>query len=174
MDIRKCKVEEATAVGAFYDSIVKFMDDNGVNYPKWIYKVFPSTDYAIDAARAGTQFICVDGGKLLAAFVLCENPEGDYSKGAWSKNLAEGEYLVLHAVAVAPNYQRRGLGKKIIEYCIDYAAEKNYRVLRLDIVPSNLPAKKLYEACGFKFVGAADLRSEFSGVPQFCMYERNL
>ena len=169
MEIKKCTVEEAAAVGAFYDEIIKFMDANNVNYPKWIYKVFPSIDYALDAARAGDLFVCVDGEKILAAFVLCENPEGDYSKGAWSKNLAEGEYLVLHALAVAPNFWRQGLGKKIIEYCINYTAEKNYRALRLDIVPSNFPAKKLYEAYGFKFVGAADFGRTFSGIEQFCI-----
>lgn len=174
MEIRKCTVAEAETVGAFYDAIIKFMDDNNVNYPQWIYKIFPSTKYAIDAARAGTQFICVNGEKILAAFVLCEDPEGDYSKVTWSQNLANGEYLVLHAFAVAPDCQRRGLGKKILEYCIDYAVEKNYRAIRLDIVPSNLPAKKFYETCGFKFVGSADLGRTFSGIPQFRLYERNL
>lgn len=173
MEIRKCTVNEAAVVGEFYENTVKFMDDNGVNYPKWLYKIFPSTKYAIDAARAGNQFICTDGENILAAFVLCEDPEGDYSKGAWSQNLEIGEFLVLHAFAVAPNYWRRGLGKKIIEFCTNYAAEKNYRALRLDIVPENFPAKKLYEACGFKFVGAANLGREFSGIPKFCMYERN-
>lgn len=174
MEIRKCTVEEAATVGEFYDATVKFMNDNNANYPKWLYKIFPSTNYAVDAARAGTQFICADGDKILAAFVLCEDPEGDYSKVKWSLDLAEGEYLVLHAFAVAPDCQRRELGKKIIEYCANYAAEKNYRALRLDIVPSNFPAKKLYEACGFKFVGAAYLGREFSGIPEFCCYERNL
>ena len=174
MEIRKCAVSEAAAVGEFYDATVKFMEDNGVNYPKWIYKVFPTTDYATDSARAGNQFICTDGEKILAAFVLSENPEGDYSKGAWSQNLADGEFLVLHAFAVAPSVWRQGLGKKIIEFCTSYAAEKNYRALRLDIVPENFPAQKLYEACGFKFVGAADLGRGFSGIARFCMYERIL
>ena len=174
MEIRKCIVDEAKAVGAFYDEIIKFMDNNGVNYPKWLYKIYPTTNYVIDAARIGNQFICADGEKILAAFVLSENPEGDYSKGAWSKNLAEGEYLVLHSLAVASDFQQQGLGKKIVEYCISYATEKNYRALRLDIVPSNFPARKLYETCGFQFVGAADLGRTFSGIPQFCLYERNL
>lgn len=173
MIIRKCTVAEAAAVGEFYDATVKFMDDNGVNHPKWLYKIFPSTGYALDAARADTLFICADGDKILAAFVLSENPEGDYSKGTWSQNLLRGEYLVLHAFAVAPQFQRRGLGKKILEFCVNYAAEKNYRALRLDIVPENFPAKKLYETCGFQFVGAADLGRTFSGIPKFCMYERN-
>lgn len=173
MQIKKCTVDEAAAVGEFYDAVVKFMDDNNVNYPKWLYKIFPSAKYAVDAARAGTQFICAIGKKICAAFVLTEDPEGDYSKIKWSRDLAVGEYLVLHAVAVAPDFQRRGLGKKIIEYCANYAAEKNYSALRLDIVPGNFPAKKLYEACGFKFVGAADLGREFSGIPEFCCYERN-
>ena len=174
MEIRKCTVAEAAAVGKFYDATIKFMDEHGVNHLKWLYKIFPTTEYAVDTARAGTQFICADGEKILAAFVLSEDPEGDYSKGAWSKNFSAGEFLVLHAFAVAPEFWRRGLGKKVVEFCLSFAKEKNYRALRLDIVPSNLPAKKLYEACGFRFVGAADLGREFSGLPQFCMYERNL
>lgn len=174
MTIRKCTVNEAAAVGDFYDAVVEFMNDNNVNYPQWRYKIFPSKKYAVDAARAGNQFLCADGEKICAAFVLTEDPEGDYSAVTWSRALAVGEYLVLHAFAVAPDCQRRGLGKKIIDYCINYAAGKNYRALRLDIVPGNFPAKKLYEACGFKFVGAADLKREISGIPKFCLYERNL
>ena len=148
--------------------------ENATRRRRWPYKIFLTTDYALDAARAGNQFICADGEKILAAFVLSEDPEGDYSKVTWSRDLAAGEYLVLHAFAVAPKFWRRGLGKKIVEFCLSYAAEKNYRALRLDIVPSNFPAQKLYEACGFKFVGAADLGRDFSGIPQFCLYERNL
>ena len=174
MEIIKCTVDEAAKVGEFYDAIIKFMNDNGVNYPKWIYKIFPSTKYAVDAARSGTQFVCMAGEKILAAFVLSENPEGDYSKGTWSQNLSDGEYLVFHAFAVAPQCQRQGLGKKILDYCVKYAAEKNYRALRLDIVPENFPARKFYEGYGFKFVGAADLGRTFSGIAQFCLYERNL
>lgn len=174
MQIKKCPVIMAAAVGEFYDATVKFMNDNGVNHPKWIYKIFPSTEYALKVARADELFICEDGDKICAAFVLSENPEGDYSKVTWSQNLAVGEFLVLHAFAVAPDCQRKGLGKKIIKYCLNFAAEKNYRALRLDIVPENFPAQKLYEACGFKFVGAADLGRTFSGIPRFCLYERNL
>ena len=173
MQIKKCPVAEAAAVGKFYDETVKFMDEAGLNHPRWLYKIFPSMKYALDAARDENLFVCVDGEKILAAFVLSENPEGDYSKVKWSKNLATGEFLVLHAFAVAPNFWRRGLGKKIVDFCVNFAAEKNYRALRLDIVPENFPAKKLYEACGFKFVGAAELGRTFSGVPQFCLYERN-
>lgn len=172
MTIKKCTADEAANVGEFYDAVVKFMNDNNVNYTKWRYKIYPSIDYALDAARVENLFSCVDGEKILAAFVLSENPEGDYSKGAWTKNLAAGEFLVLHAFAVAPDCQRQSLGKKIVEYCANYAAE-NYRALRVDIVPENFPAKKFYEACGFKFVGAADLGRNIPGIPQFCLYERN-
>ena len=65
MEIRKCTVAEAAAVGKFYDATIKFMDEHGVNHPKWLYKIFPTTEYAVDAARAGTQFICADGENIL-------------------------------------------------------------------------------------------------------------
>lgn len=52
MEIRKCTVAEAAAVGKFYDATIKFMDEHGVKHSKWLYKIFPTTEYAVDAARA--------------------------------------------------------------------------------------------------------------------------
>lgn len=173
MEIRACTIDEAGAVGEFYDGLVKFMDDSGANFPKWRYKIYPSTDYATANAKLGTQFICVEAGKIIATFALHENPEGAYEKAAWSKNLARGEYLVLHGLAIAPEFQRHGLGRKIVDFCANYAKNKNYRAIRLDIVPENFPAQKLCERCGFKFVGAVDLERGVPGIPKFCLYERN-
>ena len=44
--IRKCAEAEITRIGEFYDRIIIWLD-NHVNYPRWIYGVYPSAGSAI-------------------------------------------------------------------------------------------------------------------------------
>ena len=61
----------------------------------------------------------------------------------------------------------------MVEFCIQYAKDKNYKGLRLDVVPDNIPAKRLYENCGFQYVGDVDLERGIEAIPVFSMYEFN-
>lgn len=55
--------------------------------------------------------------------------------------------------------------------CIIYAKERGFQAIRLDVVPDNVPAKKLYEKCGFVYVGDVDLEHGIEAIPEFSMYE---
>ena len=173
MTIEKCKQSDIITVGAFYDGVVKFLTEN-VNYPKWTYKVYPSEDFVREMTEAKCQYICREKGQIVAAFVLNDDPQGAYHKAEWSRQLSEGEYLVCHALAVAPHMQGRGVGKRIVRFCVDFAREQGYKAIRLDVVPTNYPAKKLYEQCGFRYLGDVDLERGYKEIPQFSMYELNL
>ena len=173
MIIRKCKIEDVESVGAFYDEVVKNLCAT-VNYPKWTYKVYPSVDFAREMTVAGEQYVCVEGDKIIGAFVFNDDPQGAYDSATWSANLQRGEYGVCHAVAIETSLQGKGLGKQIVEFCIRRAKELGYKAIRLDVVPDNLPARKLYEKCGFRYVGDADLLRGYEEIPVFSLLELNL
>ena len=82
--------------------------------------------------------------------------------------------MVCHALASATSLQGKGIGRQMVEYCIEYAKRHGYKALRLDVVPDNIPARKLYEKCGFQHVGEADLERGIAEIPMFSMYEINL
>ncbi len=170
MEIRVCTEGDIVTVGAFYDGVVKHLCEN-VNYPKWTYKEYPSEGSVRRMTEAGCQFVCMDGEQIVGAFVLNEDPQGSYENAAWSKPLARGEYMVCHALASAPEVQGKGIGRQMIEYCIEYARCRGFRAIRLDVVPDNIPAKRLYEKCGFQYVGDADLERGIEEIPLFSMYE---
>ncbi|KRN05949.1 ribosomal-protein-alanine N-acetyltransferase [Liquorilactobacillus sucicola DSM 21376 = JCM 15457] len=77
-------------------------------------------------------------------------------------------------VAVTPIFQRKGLGRYLLEVMIDYADELNYRSLSLEVRLSNKTAQALYKSLGFTSYGlkkeyyvsnredAVDMRYEFS------------
>ena len=46
-------------------------------------------------------------------------------------------------------------------------------MLRVDIVPTNHPAKKLYEKNGFTYAGDVDMGRGIEGIPEFSLFEFN-
>ncbi len=89
MNIRKCEQKDIAATGAFYDRVVEYLDSH-INYPKWRYKEYPSEKYAAAMTAEGCQYIIEEDAKIIAAFVLNRDPEGDYDKGKWSRELKAG------------------------------------------------------------------------------------
>ena len=172
MVIRLCGTEDIEAVGAFYDQVVEHLCKT-VNYPKWTYKKYPSIDSVRAMTQAGCQFVCIDHDMIIGAFVLNEDPQGKYENTAWRKSLTQGEYMVCHTLAAAPSMQGKGIGKQLVEFCVDYAKSRGYQAIRLDAVPDNIPARKLYEKCGFQYAGDVDLERNIEEIPLFSMYELN-
>ncbi|MBQ7776874.1 MAG: GNAT family N-acetyltransferase [Lachnospiraceae bacterium] len=170
LQIKRCSEADIVEVGAFYDKVVKHLCEN-INYPKWTYKEYPSEGSVREKTEAGCQFMCVEDGKVVGAFVLNADPQGKYENATWSRSLAEGEYMVCHALAADPQLQGKGIGSGMVAYCIEYAQKHGYKEIRLDVVPDNIPAKRLYEKCGFRYVGDVDLERNIEEIPLFSLYE---
>ncbi len=173
MEIRKCTEQEIVKVGEFYDQVVKYLCEN-VNYPKWTYKEYPSEPFVRAMVEEGSQFVCYEEGEIVGAFVLNQDPQGKYDNATWSKELFEKEVMICHALTTKTDIRGKGLGKEIVTFCVDYAKEQGMKGIRLDVVPDNIPAKKLYEKCGFQYVGDVDLERGIEAIPVFSMYELNV
>ena len=172
MNIRKITKAEIQKVATFYDNTVKWLDEN-INYPRWIYKVYPSFESVEEMTSLEAQYICEENGEIVAAFGLNNKPQGTFYKGNWEQELNEGEFLVIHALAIKPEKQKHGLGTTIVKFCIKHTQENGFKAIRLDIVPSNYPAKALFEKNGFRHVGDYDLEMRIKGIPEFSLYELN-
>jgi len=173
VEIRKCLEEDIVRTGQFYDSVILWLD-NHVNYPRWIYGVYPTVQSVQKTTVSGAQYICTDGGSILGAFALNADPQGKYQKGQWSQDLVDGSYLVIHALAIAPKMQRKGLGSDMICFCVNKAKSDGYKAIRVDIVPTNAPARRLFEKSGFTYVGDVDLELNIGNIPAFSLYELNI
>lgn len=168
----RCRQEHCDAVTAMYGRVLAELERT-VNYPKWT-KDHPGRAYVKEAIEKGEQFACVAHGAILGAAVLNEDPEGNYAIGHWSRHLPDGTYLVVHILAVDPAWKNRGIGGFLVDSAIAYAKDRGYCAIRLDIVPDNLPAKRLYTSRGFVSAGQMDLRPEIKEIPIFELYELNL
>lgn len=62
--------------------------------------------------------------------------------------------LELFSLWVAPEARGRGVGEALIAECLGWAAAHRPRAaMRLAVVETNAPARRLYERCGFGVIG---------------------
>ncbi len=172
MEFIKCKKEHIAAVTELYRRCVEALR-KGINYPKWS-DAHPSSEYIAESVLHGELFACVNEGEILGVTVLSENPEGSYELGEWTAELNRGKYLVIHALAVSPDHERKGIGAFLVDGCIAYAKSNGYKAIRLDVVTENTPAVKLYTKKGFTYAGTKDLERNIDYIPVFDLYELNL
>ncbi len=171
-EIRKCEESDIPAVGAFYDALIYHLLQR-INYPKWMYKIYPYESFVQEDVASHCQYACYNAGQVCGAFVLNEDPEGSYERGKWRYPLEQGQYQVIHAFGVDYHRNRQGIGSRMLRYCIHLAQTQGYRAIRLDVVPGNTPARKLYEKFGFLYAGEVDLDRGNTSFPTFGLYELN-
>ena len=172
-EIKKCTDKDIETVGAFYEDTVRIMNETNTNYPMW-WSGYPCMRSVKETTASGTQYFCTIDGKIYGAFVINDAPGGAYEKGDWKVDLDLGDYLVIHTMAVDQRMKGCGIGRLMVQYCIDHAKDSGDKAVRVDVVPSNIPSKKLYEKHGFTFAGEKDLERGIENIPTFLLYELNL
>ena len=171
MKFIKCEVSHFDSVALMYERCVRRLEEN-INFPKWSSN-HPSREYIKESIKRGEMFIVVEGEKVFGAAVLNEDPEGNYCLGDWKNKLSEGEFLVIHILAVDPALERSGVGGLLVDGSIAFAKKNGYKAIRLDIVPENLPAKNLYLSRGFESAGKKEKLRDIEYIPTFELFELN-
>ncbi len=170
--IVKCDESHLNMLVEFYGKVTDHLSRT-VNYPKWVPGVYPGRDSIHKAITDKVQYMCLEQETVTGAFILNADPQGDYSKGDWQRQLNEGEYLIIHTLAVLPELSGRGIGRYIVDYCIEKAKRERFKAIRIDVVPDNIPARRLYEKAGFTYAGEKDLSRNIEEIPRFALYEMN-
>lgn len=61
---------------------------------------------------------------------------------------------VINAMWVAPEARRQGVGRALLEACVEWARARHFRGVNLNVRMANAAARAAYEAAGFAFVRA--------------------
>ena len=79
--------------------------------------------------------------------------EETYDKIYDGKWLSNGDYAVIHRIAVDNTYKGLGLSHKIIKYTEDKCKENNVHSIKVDTHEENIPMQKLLTKNGFEYCG---------------------
>ena len=173
MQIRKGTENDIAEVTALYDALNDYLESH-TNYPGWRKGIYPTREDAAQGIAERSLFVAVIEGRIAGTFILRHRPEEAYALADWGRQPDYSEILVLYTFAVHPQFLHQGIGKKMLEFILSYAAEEKNQEVRLDVYENNMPAIRLYKQMGFRYVDTVDLGYGMYGLNRFRLYQRIL
>ena len=142
------------------------------NGPRWKNGVYPLREHAEEALSNGTLYVA-EKKKKIAGTVVYSREQGDvYRQISWQIAF-DVPVIVICKLAVHPDYLGCGVAKSLLNYATLLGKEQGIKAIRLDTYEENFPAIKLYETCGFKYMGRIDLGLEkIYGLKWYKVYEK--
>ncbi len=109
--------------------------------------------------RAG--YIIQQDEVIIGYFTVLINDEPEYKniEGKW---LSNGDFIVVHRVAIADEFIGKGFARKIFEHLEELANNYNINSIKADTNFDNLPMLKLFESMGYTYCGEV----HFRGTPR--------
>ncbi len=169
-NIVSATLKDIDEIAELYDVLNDYLEMN-TNYSGWIKGVYPVREVAEDALNENSLFVYKDNDKILGSIILNHHQEEAYFECEWGVEANDDQVIVVHTLVVHPQYMKRGVSSKMLEFAKDYAKLNNIKTIRLDVAVQNEPAISLYEKLGFKYVATVDLGLNYEHLKLFRLYE---
>lgn len=150
MELRKAFKSDANSImniikqaqDYFKEQEIDQWQDNYPNYETVCNDITNNYGYVLlkDNIIVGTAAVSFDGEKTY---------EHIYD-GEW---ISDGEYVVIHRIAIDSKYKGKGLASLILENVEKICLEKNVHSIKIDTHRENLAMQKLLKKNGFKYCG---------------------
>ena len=133
---------------------------------------FPSDEMVKNAIAEKDQFIGIEDGQIVAAYIMNHDCDEAYHTVRWLTDAEGKEMVVLHALRVLPEYGGRGYSKQLVQHAIDTARERGLKSIRLDCIEGNDIPQKMYMSFGFAYVDTVEITYVDIGIPmKLLLYE---
>ncbi len=144
---------------------------NGFNYPGWLKGVYPIRETAETGIKEENLFALKINNIIAGSIILNHKPEEAYKQVSWGVEAENNEIIVVHTLAVHPDFLKQGIANKLMDFAKEYAIQKNAKAIRLDVSIHNTPAIALYEKLSYKYIGTVDLGLGYEHLVWFKLYE---
>lgn len=156
-----------------YNDLNDYLKENE-NYPGWIKGIYPVRQNAIDGVKKGNLYVAKHNETIIGSIILSHEPESAYCNVKWGFESDYSDVFVIHTFAVHPKFMKCGVGKALLNFADKQSIKSNVKSIRLDVYEGNIPAIRLYEKCGFKYIDTVDLGLGNYGLKWFKLYEKLL
>jgi len=148
MDIQRITPEMKKSVLALYSEVARRLRAEGIEQWDWMY---PNRLVIGGDLKAGTLYGVIEDGAVIAAVVVDRKMSGEYRKLEWADR--SGHPACIHRLAVHPQHQGKGLGKKLLRFAEERARSEGCTSIRLDVFSANETALGLYSRAGYEPTG---------------------
>lgn len=104
-----------------------------------------------DIAKGFAYVLTVDEEiAIYAALILNDEPAYSTIEGAW---LSDGEFVVVHRVAVDGKFAGQGMVKKLFDHIEDFTKSQGIQSIKVDTNYDNIAMLKILESKGYSYCG---------------------
>jgi GNAT superfamily N-acetyltransferase len=121
---------------------------------------YPNEDVIKQDITKGIGYVLIDDNIVAgyAAILFNDEPAYEQLKGTW---LTNGDFAVVHRVAISDDYLGKGLAQKIFLFVEDLAKGNNVFSIKVDTNFDNIPMLKILEKLGYTYCGEVTFRGSF-------------
>lgn len=171
MVIQLATMNDLTEIENLYEVVVDDLEKN-INYPGWKKSIYPTQNEAVRGIENNELYVVRYDEKIVGSVVINHEQEKNYQMANWKIDAHDDEVYVIHTLAIDPGYKGLKIAQKLLEYAETLAKKNGVKTIRLDVRKGNVPAVKLYQRCGYNYVGAINLDFRGADLGLFELYEK--
>lgn len=161
MEIVRLTLRDSKRLALLYREVSAALIRAGVK--QWD-RFYPNRFVIGGDVRRGTAFGIHDGSEIIGAVVVDRRQSGKYNALPWLD--MAGNPACIHRLAVHPDRQGHGLGKRLLRFAEAHAMRSGGTSVRLDVYTGNPGAVAMYRRSGYSEVGA--IRYPMRKLPYLC------
>jgi len=131
---------------------------------------YPSRDVFKNDIEAGALYVIEINKTIVGCIMLSDVKDDSYKDVKWLTK--DFKNLYVHRLAVNPDYQKKGHGRRLMDFAESFAVENNFTSIRLDTFSLNHRNNKFYKSRGYTQLGDVFFPIQ-SDLPFHC-YEKVL
>lgn len=160
MMLTKATMTDYQELLTHYQQVCAFMEESGLK--QWHWGQYPAEDIVRADVENGDLYILREEGKLLCAVAVNQKFDVEYADVNWLFGVKPGAF---HRLAISPDAQGKGLGRRVMAEILDMLRAMGCDSLRCDTYIDNARALHLYESLGMRRSGEVYFPGEGEGKP---------
>lgn len=141
--IRKARLEDVQNILDCFTACTDRMLEQRIK--QWDYS-YPKEEHIKQDIKEESAYVISELGRI-ATITLNTKQDEQYLAISWTHDFKEA--LVIHRLAVHPELQGQGHGKRLCLFAEEIARKKNIKVIRLDAYSENKVSNELYQSLGY-------------------------
>lgn len=170
MNIRRARWEEKRPIRDFYNHLI-IKNAGTIHDIGWKVDQYPSEELLRQALERGELYVGENNGVLVCVMILNSRGGMEYDTVHWKISCGRDDFLVIHALGVAPEEFGKGYARQMVRFAVDTARQRQKKAIRLDVIEGNESAARLYLEEGFEFIENIKMYYAVTGERTFGMYE---
>lgn len=160
MEIRKSEFNDINDIMEVIQDAQAYLKSQNID--QW-QDGYPNHESFKDDIHKGFSYVLTDQGNIIGTmyFSFEEDPCYKGIVGEWKTN---GDYAVIHRIAVKSDYKGKGTAKVLLDYAIEQCHKYNIPSIKIDTHIDNLSMQRFLYKNGFELCGTITLMSGASRI----------